>query len=182
MNMADKVSACRRVSRTEPKRADRKGSILVPSVEVSSGNMTTASPACRAPEILLTVLLTCIRRFGQRSGRVPGAGRASGASATRIGRSRRPFATAASGARTRKNARCPRPIGRSRRPTPALPTGLSLTAGVHCFTSTSRVSGLTGSTPGRDCRAAPTKAIKSKAYRTPDRAVCTSQVHQCRAR
>jgi hypothetical protein len=32
---------------------------------------------------------------------------------------------------------------------------------------------------GRDCRAAPTKTIKSKAYCLPDHAVCTSQVHQC---
>src|ERR1700733_5277594 len=32
--------------------------------------------------------------------------------------------------------------------TPAFPPGLSLTTGVHCITQTSRVSGLTGSTPG----------------------------------
>src|ERR1700733_11947679 len=31
--------------------------------------------------------------------------------------------------------------------TPAFPPGLSLTTGVHCITQTSRVSGLTGSTP-----------------------------------
>ena len=31
--------------------------------------------------------------------------------------------------------------------TPTFPSGLPLTAGVHCITSTSRVSGLTGSTP-----------------------------------
>ena len=33
--------------------------------------------------------------------------------------------------------------------TPAFPAGLLITAGVHCITQTSRVSGLTGSTPER---------------------------------
>src|ERR1700722_18637743 len=58
MNIAGKCSALRNVSRTAPRRADRKGSTLVPSDDVPSGKMATTSPVLRASETELMVLTT----------------------------------------------------------------------------------------------------------------------------
>src|ERR1700730_382047 len=56
MNIAGKCSALRNVSRTAPRRADRKGSTLVPSDDVPSGKIATTSPVFRASELELMVL------------------------------------------------------------------------------------------------------------------------------
>src|SRR5579862_6215986 len=59
MSIADERSDRRRVSRTEPKREDLKGMTLVPSVEVPSGKIVTASLAASASEMEAMVLRTC---------------------------------------------------------------------------------------------------------------------------